>query len=304
MTSRKEHPMKMLTALLLVGCAGLANGCATVVPSELASARQAYRRASSGPAATLSPAELHKAREALVLAERSFAADPTGYHTLDLAYVAQRKAEMAEALAAISSEAGRNSRSKAEFQSTQTQIIKKTKGDLQETRAELNDSERTGQKTADELATQTRARAEAERRAASAQEALARLAALKQEERGMVITLSGSVLFASNQAVLLPEAQTRLVQVADAMLATKERTAIVEGHTDSRGSPSHNVDLSQRRADAVRSFLVSRGYDPDRITAHGLGKVRPIADNNSAEGRANNRRVEIVVEPLKTMSAT
>ena len=145
-------------------------------------------------------------------------------------------------------------------------------------------------------------RADADQRASAAQEALARLAAVKQETRGMVITLSGSVLFASDKAVLLPDAMVRLGQVAEAMLATGDRIAVVEGHTDSRGSDSHNVDLSQRRADAVRHFLIARGYDSDRISAHGIGKDRPVADNRSAEGRANNRRVEIIVEPEKKIS--
>lgn len=112
----------------------------------------------------------------------------------------------------------------------------------------------------------------------------------------MVITLSGSVLFASNQATLLPEAQSRLAQVADVLLTTRERNLVIEGHTDSRGTDSYNLDLSQRRADAVRNYLVQRNYEADRIQAHGLGKGHPIADNASAEGRANNRRVEIIIE--------
>jgi outer membrane protein OmpA-like peptidoglycan-associated protein len=73
---------------------------------------------------------------------------------------------------------------------------------------------------------------------------------------------------------------------------------VVEGHTDSQGQPSFNQDLSQKRADAVRTYLVSRGISSDRITAQGYGLARPIADNASPEGRANNRRVEIVVQPV------
>ena len=72
---------------------------------------------------------------------------------------------------------------------------------------------------------------------------------------------------------------------------------VVEGHTDSQGSASSNQDLSQRRAEAVRDYLVSRGIAGDRLTAQGFGPSRPIADNGTAEGRANNRRVEIVIPP-------
>jgi len=140
--------------------------------------------------------------------------------------------------------------------------------------------------------------ADADARAKAAQDALAKVAAVKEESRGMVITLSGSVLFPSDQSTLLPEAQTRLNQVADALLATKERNIIVEGHTDSRGSESHNLELSQRRAESVRTYLVGRGYEADRVQAHGIGKGRPATSNDSAEGRANNRRVEIIVQPV------
>jgi outer membrane protein OmpA-like peptidoglycan-associated protein len=149
--------------------------------------------------------------------------------------------------------------------------------------------------TTQQLSDEREARTAADKRAADAQAALAKLAAVKDEARGMVITLSGSVLFASDRAVLLPEARTRLGQVADVLLTSKERNLTVEGHTDSQGSDSHNLDLSQRRADAVRTYLVERGYQGDLIKANGLGEGSPIADNASAEGRANNRRVEIIV---------
>jgi outer membrane protein OmpA-like peptidoglycan-associated protein len=84
--------------------------------------------------------------------------------------------------------------------------------------------------------------------------------------------------------------------VAEVLLTSRERKLTVEGYTDSQGSVNFNLDLSQRRADAVRSYLVERGYQGDLIQAHGLGKGNPIADNGSAEGRANNRRVEIIIE--------
>jgi outer membrane protein OmpA-like peptidoglycan-associated protein len=112
----------------------------------------------------------------------------------------------------------------------------------------------------------------------------------------MVITLSGSVLFASNQSTLLPEARTRLDQVAAVLLTTRERHITIEGHTDSQGTDSHNMDLSQRRADSVRNYLVQKEYGSDLIQANGMGEGRPIADNTNAEGRANNRRVEIIIE--------
>ncbi|MEI6208158.1 MAG: OmpA family protein [Desulfuromonadales bacterium] len=137
---------------------------------------------------------------------------------------------------------------------------------------------------------------DSENRAATALADLAALAALKEEERGLVLTLSGGVLFRSAESILLPSAQVKLDQVATALLAIRARNLIVEGHTDSQGSDSYNQGLSQRRADAVRDYLVLRGYPADRIQARGRGEGSPIAANSSPEGRANNRRVEIVIE--------
>jgi outer membrane protein OmpA-like peptidoglycan-associated protein len=94
----------------------------------------------------------------------------------------------------------------------------------------------------------------------------------------------------------MPSAQVKLNQVTDALLEVHGRNLIVEGHTDSQGSESYNQGLSQRRADSVRDYLVQRGYPADRIQARGKGKGSPTADNASAEGRANNRRVEIIIE--------
>jgi outer membrane protein OmpA-like peptidoglycan-associated protein len=150
---------------------------------------------------------------------------------------------------------------------------------------------------AERLSAEQRARAAADQRAADALTALAKLAAVKEEARGRVITLSGSVLFASNQATLLPDARVRLDQVSEVLLTTRERPITVEGHTDSQGPSKHNLELSQRRADAVRDYIVQKGYQADLVQAHGIGEERPIADNASAEGRANNRRVEIVIAP-------
>ena len=141
-------------------------------------------------------------------------------------------------------------------------------------------------------------REDAEKRAAQAAADLAKFASVKQEPRGMVITLNGSVLFASAKSELLPAAQLKLNEVANALIKEDPLSKIVvEGHTDSQGAAAYNQDLSQRRAQSVRDYLVSRGIAADRVTSQGFGPSRSIAENTSAEGRANNRRVEIVVQP-------
>ncbi|NCQ17897.1 MAG: hypothetical protein COZ80_11165 [Ignavibacteria bacterium CG_4_8_14_3_um_filter_37_9] len=275
--------MKSIIYLITITFAGLLVGCgASIPPTELVNARQAYQHASSGQAAKLVPAELHKAEAALAIAEKSFQDEPKSFHTRDLAYIADRKAKMAEALAITAAENATKAKANTDYQATQTEIVKSAKEDLAA-------SER-------EAALKTQQLAAAEKRTADAQAALAKLAAVKEEARGLVITLSGSVLFASGKSALLPAAQERLNSVADALLANKERKLVVEGHTDAQGSNSSNQVLSQKRAEVVRSYLISRGYSSELIQAQGIGEDRPVADNTSAEGRANNRRVEIVVD--------
>jgi OOP family OmpA-OmpF porin len=95
----------------------------------------------------------------------------------------------------------------------------------------------------------------------------------------------------------LPIAQSKLNDVAKALKDQGYKAIVVEGHTDSRGSDENNMKLSQRRADSVRSHLITQGITADKITAVGWGESRPVADNDTAEGRANNRRVELVVTP-------
>ena len=140
-------------------------------------------------------------------------------------------------------------------------------------------------------------RQEAEKRATQAAADLAKFATVKQEARGMVITLSGSVLFTSAKWDLSPSAQLKLNDVGNALTQQDPVSKmVVEGHTDSQGSASFNQDLSQHRAQAVRDYLVTRGIASDRISAQGFGLTRPVGDNATTEGRANNRRVEIVVQ--------
>lgn len=260
--------MKTMQFLILVTACLFFAACATKTPKELTNARLAYQAASVGPAAKLAPAELHKAQEALKLAEKSFEEDDDSYKIKDLSYVAQRKAELAVAYGVMAADKEKKEKADADFQKKQTELVSQGKQDL-------IDSEK---KTADALAE------------------LGKLAALKEEERGLVLTLSGSILFRTNESTLLPSAQGKLDDVANALLSVRERNLIIEGYTDSQGSDSYNQDLSLRRATAVSNFIVQRGYPSDRIQMRGMGESNPIADNTSVEGRANNRRVEIIIQ--------
>lgn len=139
------------------------------------------------------------------------------------------------------------------------------------------------------------ARLQAEREAAAAVHRLEQAGSVREEARGRVITLSGSVLFASGTASLLPTARRRLDDVATALASERDARYVVAGYTDARGSEGSNLKLSAARAQAVRSYLVEHGVPEVRIAAVGKGAEDPIASNATAEGRANNRRVEIIV---------
>lgn len=117
----------------------------------------------------------------------------------------------------------------------------------------------------------------------------------RSEARGQVMTISGDA-FASGQSQLRREARDNLQKVIDLINANPGTGVLIEGHTDSQGSANLNQVLSQRRAEAVRDALIQQGVDGSRLRAVGLGKDRPVADNGTAEGRARNRRVEVVVE--------
>jgi outer membrane protein OmpA-like peptidoglycan-associated protein len=127
---------------------------------------------------------------------------------------------------------------------------------------------------------------------AQTQQQLADLQA-KKTDRGMVLTL-GDVLFDTGQATIKPGATQVLDRLATFMAANSQTKVRIEGHTDSTGSPEFNQALSQRRADAVAAALENRGLSSERVSAIGRGQDFPVASNQTAAGRQQNRRVEIV----------
>jgi outer membrane protein OmpA-like peptidoglycan-associated protein len=157
------------------------------------------------------------------------------------------------------------------------------------------------QRVAEEAARAARAQAEAAKReVATAREEMesmrSRLAELEARptERGLLLTL-GDVLFAFNKADLKAGVARTLMPLANVLKEKPEQTVVVEGHTDSVGSREYNLQLSERRADSVRDFLVEQGVDPARISVEGLGPDFPIADNADEAGRQRNRRVEVIL---------
>jgi OmpA-OmpF porin, OOP family len=120
-----------------------------------------------------------------------------------------------------------------------------------------------------------------------------KLQAMKTE-RGMVMTL-GDVLFSSGKTNLLPGAMNTIDKLANFLAEYKEKTVLIEGHTDNVGSDAFNLQLSEKRANSVKEALIQVGVDPSRIDILGLGESSPITDNSTPAGRLKNRRVEIVI---------
>jgi outer membrane protein OmpA-like peptidoglycan-associated protein len=227
---------------------------------QLKQAQAAYEKAAQGPAAQYSPAQLADAKKSLDEASASL---ESGDRNL-----VDDKATLAASKIALADSVGRTNQAAAERDATLKDL---------------------------ELARERQARAAAEAQLAENRKELEQHARVQDTARGTVITLSGQVLFKSGKADLLPEAQEHLSKVAT-FLKSSQRPVVVEGYTDSHGSPKKNQALSEQRARAVSDFLASQGVPADRIQTVGKGESSPVASNKDASGRAQNRRVEIVLQ--------
>jgi outer membrane protein OmpA-like peptidoglycan-associated protein len=297
-----------------IALAGLLSGCATTAPGQLLEARDAYAKSNNGLAAKLTPTELYDAKKVLDQANKEFEDHGDTLACRDYAYIAQRKLQLADVKARTALDRQKIAEAVSAGVVVRDNQVKNTSAALATTREQLkeerrdstaannelratnNEQSREIEKSAGQLEIEKQARMTAESKLAGAMKDLAAVAAVKEEARGVVITLSGSVLFASGKYALLNTAMTKLDQVAEALNAQDaDKRMVVEGHTDSQGSDSTNQPLSLNRANAVRDYLVSHGVASEKITAVGMGSSRPLTDNKTVENRANNRRVEIVI---------
>jgi len=311
----KTRDKSLIVTITLAGAfAGSMGACASTAPEQLVEARNAYAVSSGGLAAKLTPTELYDAKNALDRADKEFADHGDTYECRDYAYIAERKVELADAKARTEADRAVIAEAVKAGVVVRDAQVKSSQAALARTREQLKDERQDnttttnalratnnaqGQeldKTAAQLAAEKQARETAEASLAGAMKDLAAVAAVKEDARGMIITLSGSVLFVSNKYALLNTAMTKLDQVAEALKAQgSDKRMVVEGHTDSQGSDKINQPLSLNRATAVRDYLVSRGVPSEKISAVGMGSSKPIADNLTPENRANNRRVEIII---------
>lgn len=125
---------------------------------------------------------------------------------------------------------------------------------------------------------------------------VARPARAQVQLRARELTIRRQINFATDSAEILPDSIPLMTEIADALLRHPELTGLeIQGHTDNRGNAQHNLDLSQRRAQSVREWLVGAGVAADRLTSQGYGDTRPVAPNITAGGRARNRRVQFII---------
>ncbi|MFZ2806593.1 MAG: OmpA family protein [Desulfosalsimonadaceae bacterium] len=255
-------------------------------------ARAAYIAAEANPdVKTNAPVAFYEAGKALEKAEQAKDLEEKRH----LSYLAEKNVEIAVAMAG---------QKKAE---QEIEVLKweEERAILEFRRMETSDREtRTAREEAMKFKTEAdRLKFEAEAKAREAEEALARAAQLESEladlkavktDRGMVLTL-GDVLFASGKAELAPGAKQTIDNLAAFLDKYPDRKVMIEGHTDSTGSTELNLDLSERRAQSVKIALLERGISFDRIDAVGFGEDKPIAGNDTPDGRQQNRRVEIII---------
>lgn len=286
-----------LSALLLsVACGG-----ATAPTTELQTARNVYAEARNGEAAQLNPTGVHEAQKALKAAEAVHADDAGSERERHYAYIALRRSELAISEASESLAKKEQQRAEATYQA---QLEQKSRDATQESTQyaqQLTQTQQALQQNSQSLQQQKQQLEEARIAAEQAKAELQKSEAVKEEQGRMVISLSG-VLFLSGGAQLSEPAQRRLETVVQALRAYPDRAITVEGYTDAQGSDDTNKQLSLRRADAVREYLQQRGIEPERLRAVGKGEENPVASNDTAEGRANNRRVEIIVDREGTAS--
>jgi outer membrane protein OmpA-like peptidoglycan-associated protein len=120
------------------------------------------------------------------------------------------------------------------------------------------------------------------------------LISVKKDARGIILSMS-DILFAVNKADLSPDLKTSLAKIAGILTVYKQSSIIVEGHTDNTGSVDHNQKLSEQRAGNVLEFLVEQGLAKSRLKSVGFGMQKPVASNDTKEGRQKNRRVDLII---------
>src|SRR5215471_6338480 len=277
----REYVLLGLVVSIVMGVSLMGLGCSTTParPVALEEARTKFAQAQQDPqVATNAPVALREAEESVNRAEQAWEKDKNVREVQNLSAVAVRRVEVARAAA----DKKQAENDLGELRSERERVL------LEARTREAERAQREADQSYQQVRVVTTQETQLEQQLAALQ------ANARQTERGLVLTLS-DVLFGSRQAALTPGAMHRLQMLATVLREHPERQVIIEGYTDNIGSVSSNRDLSQRRADAVRIFLIQNGVDPSRISAQGYGEASPVAPNTTEAGRLQNRRVEVII---------
>ncbi len=277
------------------------------VPLEMYEARNSVEIAKSRGADKYAPEIFTKAESSLKMAENSLAAKANKKEIISAARQTVQFSEDARALAvkrqveerikqereAAAAKAKAEAEAKAAEEAAEAKRLADEKARHEAELAAAREAEIRAKEEAAK-ADAERARKAAEALRAQLLDQLNRVLETRDTPRGLVVTMA-DVLFDTGKFDLRPTARERLARLSGIVAAHPGLNLQVEGHTDSTGSDELNQKLSEQRAEATRGFLIEQGLDELTITAQGFGETTPIADNNSAEGRQKNRRVEIIV---------
>jgi outer membrane protein OmpA-like peptidoglycan-associated protein len=302
-----------ISLLVALGALGTLGACSSV-PDRNVALDQATSRYTAAQAqtqvTTLAPEELKRASEALRVAEQAKANGDSPATVDHLAYLASQRVGIAQDTAA--SRAAEAVTAGAAAERDRMRLALRTQ-EVEATQRQLANSQQANANTSQQLANSQQANASANQQLANSQQSnaiqqaqLARRDAqlgdlqsqlrdlnARKTDRGIVVTL-GDVLFATGQSTLQGDSVRTMAKLADFFKRYPQRTAVIEGYTDSVGSETSNQMLSDRRAQAVKAALVGQGVPADRLRSEGFGEARPVGANDSADGRRSNRRVEVV----------
>jgi outer membrane protein OmpA-like peptidoglycan-associated protein len=284
MQKNRYLPMTLIAVAILAGCVAPKN-------SSLTEAHSSYDSASTNPQVTnLAALELKQAGDSLNKADSALSDGESADTVNQLAYIAKQQVAIAQETAkrktaelAVADASAKRDQVRLEARTAEADAAKQQVAIMQEAASQ-------------QAAALAAAGANAERNQTliAQQEMQLKELNAKKTERGLVITL-GDVLFSTNKAQLKSGGMHNVQKLADFLKQYPQRKVLVEGYTDSTGSNSLNQELSDRRADAVRTALIDMGISSDRVTTRGYGKAFPVAGNDTAASRQLNRRVEIIL---------
>jgi outer membrane protein OmpA-like peptidoglycan-associated protein len=279
-----------VASVLLAACAA-----APLQPDGAAEARNKLTQLQSDPnLASRAPLAMKEAEVAVRAAEQPQTDKELGAYRV---YLADREVGIARAQAETSFAEDQRATLTAQRESARldarTREADAAKGQVATAQAEGAEQKVAADQARSEANAAQLAAASSEQQAAELQTQIDVLQA-KKTDRGLVLTL-GDVLFTSGRADLKVGATGNLNKLVAFLNRYPDRTVVIEGYTDSVGGEDYNQGLSERRADAVKSYLSGQGISSTRLSASGKGESDPVAGNDSAAGRQQNRRVEVVI---------